>query len=54
MTAGAGRDADPGGRRTHRSWLRAEATSLLARGSASACAKTAGVCREVLAVEASL
>jgi transposase len=41
-------------RRTHVSWLRAEVKTLLARGSASACGKTAGVCREILAVEESL
>lgn len=35
-------------------WVRAEVHSLLGRGAASACAKTAGTCREVLAVEASL
>ncbi|MGL6096842.1 MAG: IS66 family transposase, partial [Fimbriiglobus sp.] len=34
-------------------WLRPEVISLLKRGSSS-CAKTAGVCREILAVEASL
>jgi transposase len=41
-------------RRTHAGWLRVEVRSLLASGSGSACAKTAGVCREILAVEASL
>jgi transposase len=41
-------------RRTHAGWLRAEVKGLLERGSASACAKTGGVCREILAVEASL
>jgi transposase len=35
-------------------WVRAEVRSLLERGAASACAKTAGTCREILAVEASL
>jgi transposase len=40
--------------RTHAGWLRAEVKALLASGSASACAKTAGVCREILGVEASL
>lgn len=35
-------------------WVRAEVRSLLDRGAASACAKTAGTCREVRAVEASL
>jgi transposase len=36
------------------SWLRAEVRDLLASGAASACPKTAGTCREVLAVEVSL
>lgn len=40
--------------RRYASWLRDEVRTLLARGSASACAKTAGVCREILAVEESL
>ena len=40
--------------RTHAGWLRAEVKGLLARGSGSSCAKTAGVCREVLRVEESL
>jgi transposase len=40
--------------RTHAGWLRAEVKGLLASGSACACAKTAGVCREILAVEGSL
>jgi transposase len=40
--------------RTHAGWLRAEVKALLASGSGSACAKTAGVCREILSVEASL
>ena len=40
--------------RTHAGWLRAEVKALLASGSASACAKTAGVCREILGVEESL
>ena len=35
-------------------WLRVEVRSLLERGAASACAKTAGTCRELLGVEASL
>jgi len=34
--------------------VRAEVHSLLERGAASACPKTAGTCREVLAVEPSL
>jgi transposase len=40
--------------RTHAGWLRAEVKGSLERGAASACAKTAGVCREVLGVEGSL
>jgi transposase len=40
--------------RTHAGWLRAEVKGLLASGSACACAKTAGTCREILGVEASL
>jgi len=40
--------------RTHAGWLRAEVKALLTSGSAAACAKTGGVCREILAVEASL
>jgi transposase len=36
------------------SWLRVEVRNLLQRGSASSCAKTAGTCQEILAVEASL
>jgi len=35
-------------------WVRAEVRSLLDRGAASACARTAGTCREIRAVEASL
>ena len=41
-------------RRTCAGWVRAEVKALLGSGSGSACAKTAGVCREILAVEASL
>jgi transposase len=41
-------------RRTHAGWLRAEVKGLLESGSGCACAKTAGVCREILAVEESL
>ena len=41
-------------RRAHLGWLRAEVEALLARGTACPCPKTAGVCREVLGVEASL
>lgn len=40
--------------RTQAGWLRAEVRLLLERGRACACPKTAGVCRELLAVEASL
>jgi transposase len=40
--------------RTHAGWLRTEVRRLLARGSAGGCAKTAAVCREILAVEGSL
>ena len=40
--------------RTHAGWLRAEVKALLERGMGCGCAKTAGVCREILAVEASL
>jgi transposase len=40
--------------RVHGTWLREEVRLLLVRGSACGCAKTAGVCRELLAVEASL
>jgi transposase len=36
------------------SWLRVEVKGLLASGSTCGCAKTAGVCREILAVEESL
>ena len=35
-------------------WLRREVRSLLTRGAACGCAKTAGTCREILAVEPSL
>jgi transposase len=41
-------------RRTCARWVRAEVKALLARGTACGCGKTAGVCREVLAVEGSL
>ena len=43
-----------GFRRSYLGWLRAEARSLLASGAACGCARTAGTCREILAVEASL
>jgi transposase len=41
-------------RRTHGGWLRAEVKTLLERGTVGGCAKTAGVCREILSVEGSL
>jgi transposase len=41
-------------RRTYAGWLRREVRLLLDRGRACACPKTAAVCRELLAVEASL
>jgi transposase len=40
--------------RTHRPWLRHEVRVLLERGAGCGCAKTAGVCRELLAIESSL
>ena len=40
--------------RTHAGWLREQVRLLRERGSACDCAKTAAVCREMLAVEASL
>lgn len=43
-----------GFRSRYLSWLQVEVRVLLERGAASACAKTAGTCREVLAVEGSL
>src|SRR6266536_991802 len=43
-----------GFRTRYAAWLRVEVRALLERGGASACAKTAGTCREVLAVEGSL
>ena len=41
-------------RRTHLGRLRAEVLARLTRGAACSCPKTAGVCREILGVEASL
>ena len=41
-------------RRTHGGWLRAEVKTLLDRGTVAGCAKTAGVCRDILSVEESL
>jgi transposase len=43
-----------GFRSRYAAWLRVEVRALLERGTASACPKTAGTCREMLAVEASL
>jgi transposase len=43
-----------GFRRTYLGWIRAEVHSLLERGAGCPCATTAGVCRELLAVEPSL
>jgi transposase len=43
-----------GFRRHDLGWLRTEVRSLLARGAASACARTAGTCREILGVEPAL
>jgi transposase len=40
--------------RTHAGWLRDEVRLLLERGAGCRCAKTAGVCRELLGVESSL
>lgn len=44
----------PGFRSRYAPWLRAEVLSLLERGSASSCAKTAATCREIRDVEGSL
>jgi transposase len=43
-----------GFRRTYLGWVRAEVHALLERGSGCGCAKTAGVCRELLSVEPAL
>ena len=40
--------------RTHAGWLRDEVRVLLERGTVCGCVKTAGVCRELLAIESSL
>jgi len=40
--------------RTHAGWLRDEVRVRLERGTACGCAKTAGVCRDLLAIESSL
>lgn len=43
-----------GFRQTYLGWVRAEVRALLARGTGCGCAATAGVCRELLAVEPAL
>lgn len=43
-----------GFKQTYAGWLREEVKTLLARGAACGCAKTAGVCGEILKVEESL
>jgi transposase len=43
-----------GFRQTYLGWVRAEVRALLGRGSGCGCAATAGVCRELLAVEPAL
>ena len=43
-----------GFRQSYLGWLRAEVRTLLTSGTASPCPKTAGTCREILAVEPSL
>jgi transposase len=43
-----------GFRRTYLGWVRTEVRALLERGSVCGCAKTAGVCRELLSVEPGL
>jgi transposase len=43
-----------GFRRTYLGWVRAEVRSVLTRGAGCGCARTAGVCRELLAVEPAL
>jgi transposase len=43
-----------GFRRHYLGWIRAEVRTLLERGAGCRCAKTAGVCRELLAIEAAL
>lgn len=40
--------------RTHRAWLREEVRAVLERGTVCGCARTAVVCRDLLAVESSL
>jgi transposase len=43
-----------GFRSTHLGWVRREVRNLLINGSACGCAKTAGVCRELLVIEPAL
>jgi transposase len=43
-----------GFRRTYLGWVRTEVRTLLERGAGCRCAKTAGVCRELLAIESAL
>lgn len=43
-----------GFRRTHLGWIRTEVRALLTRGAVCGCAKTAGVCRELLSIEPGL
>jgi transposase len=43
-----------GFRQSYLGWIRAEVLALLSRGAACGCAATAGVCRELLAVEPAL
>jgi transposase len=43
-----------GFRQSYLGWVRAEVRSLLARGAGCGCAVTAGVCRELLAIEPAL
>jgi transposase len=43
-----------GFRQSHLGWIREEVLALLGRGAACGCATTAGVCRELLAVEPAL
>jgi transposase len=43
-----------GFRQAHLGWVRAEVRALLRRGAGGGCATTAGVCRELLAIEPAL
>lgn len=44
----------PGFRQSYLGWVRAEVRTLLGRGAGCGCAVTAGVCRELLAIEPAL